>query len=189
MDLHQLNINDNDLKGPEMVNPMLSLNTDISSDQDDAAQEVAQWKQKNLHPIPIQNINSELSTGVLAPQSSDEGDEDEHKGGLPIQKATNLVSTYSSETNQSSEYIDDTETDVVSELPTDTDIRPRARHSSLLRRSSLHKWKTHEVNTEVHDMQRQLQHMQDEEQNALMEEMNKLKDKAKKSTQQQWIDQ
>ena len=65
----------------------------------------------------------------------------------------------------------------------------KQRHSSLLRRSSLHKWNTIEVNTEVHDMQRQLQHMQDEEQHALMEEMNKLKHKAQKSNQSQWIDQ
>ena len=117
MDLHQLNINDNDFKSPILAGPLLAMNTDISSDQDDAAHEVAQWKQKNLQPLAMENVDSGISTGALAPQSSDEGDEDdedEHKDDLDLPpKLTNLVSTFSSETNQTSEYLDDTETDVV----------------------------------------------------------------------------
>mmetsp|Transcript_70149 Transcript_70149/g.62927 ORF Transcript_70149/g.62927 Transcript_70149/m.62927 type:complete len:1037 (-) Transcript_70149:449-3559(-) len=202
MDLHQMNIHDNNLPDPGMQNPMLSMHTDISSDQDDADQEVAQWKQQQISTLNMENVDSGLSTGALAPQSSDEdADQDDHKG-LP-QKPTKFVSQYSSETNPSTDYVEDTEaeTDAISDFPVD-DNMPKInnkqnkrsghadkRHSSLLRRSSLHKWKTDEVNDEVHDMQRQLQHMQDEEQDALIAEMSKLKEKAKKSNQQQWIDQ
>ena len=200
MDLHNFNIQDTTLPPQGLQNPMLSMHTDISSDQDEAADEVNQWKKRNL-----ENVDSGLSTGALAPQSSDE-DEDGNKnmdfGILPKKSA--LESQYSSETNQSSEYVD-TETDsqypiisgdisnsVQSQIKNNNNNNNNnnnrdKRHSSLLRRKSMHKWKSADVRTEVEDMQKQLKHMQNLEESALQKEINQLRDKEKRATQKQWI--
>jgi len=133
-ELHDLHMDHKRIPTAPPVNMMLSMQTDLSSDQDEANEEVNAWKKHNTE-----------------------------KNGT---------------TTSSDEEMTQTEL-----LEAET---PKQGHRpSLIRKTSMHKWKTVELNTEAHEMARQLQHMQDIEQEAIKNQLAELKQQNKPK----WIEQ
>eukprot|EP01084_Bolivina_argentea_P318129 551646_1 len=148
------------------LNPIYSMHSEISSDNDENEVQVKEWKRTMANMAKMDVLtNSKLDDSNIDSENANTSNDDK----IPLQSSdddiNNNILSNNQFTEMSSKYSSST-------MPTTSDddeivlnnmsssMNKDKRHSQLLRRQSIPKWSAQELCTEQDDMEKELKHLE-----------------------------